>query len=170
MQITINGLHHVAWRCRDAEATRHFYEDILGLPLAHIVKADEVPSTGEKMPYVHIFFEFHDGSYIAFFDVNDHQGNTLHPEMPTWIPHFAMEVNSQSDLLALKTRLEDHGVDVIGVVDHHFLNSIYFFDPNGVRLEFTVRTQTPEYLKNARQHARAALDEWTREKQALQNG
>ncbi|MDX3895265.1 MAG: VOC family protein [Pusillimonas sp.] len=162
MNISVKGLHHVAWRCVDAEETRHFYEDILGLPLAHVVKADVVPSTRERMPYVHIFFQFGDGSYIAFFDVNDGKGNTLHPEMPSWIPHFAMEVDTRADLLTLKKRLEDNEVDVIGVVDHHFIHSIYFFDPNGVRLEFTIRTETQQYLDDARANARSSLDEWTR--------
>ena len=166
MTITVKGLHHVAWRCADSEETRHFYEDILGLPLAHIIRADYVPSTREHMPYVHIFFEFRDGSYIAFFDVNDGKGNTLHPEMPTWIPHFAMEVDSREELLSLKKRLEDHGVEVIGVVDHHFIQSIYFFDPNGVRLEFTIRTEDQAYMDQAKAQARRLLDEWTAEKRA----
>lgn len=52
----IRGLHHVAYRCRDAEETRRFYEDLLGLPLVHVVRADRVPSTGEYCPYVHLFF------------------------------------------------------------------------------------------------------------------
>ena len=69
----IHGLHHFAWRCRDAEETRHFYEDLLGLPLAHVIKADTVPSTGEYCPYVHVFFQMRDGSYIAFFDLGDNE-------------------------------------------------------------------------------------------------
>ncbi len=60
-----------AWRCRDAEETRHFYEDILGLPLVHLVQADNVPSTGEYCPYVHIFLRLRDGSHLAFFDLGD---------------------------------------------------------------------------------------------------
>lgn len=170
MTISVKGLHHVAWRCVDAEETRHFYEDILGLPLAHIISADIVPSTRECMPYVHIFFEFRDGSYIAFFDVNDGKGNTLHPDMPIWIPHFAMEVDSREELLVMRQRLEDQGVDVIGIVDHHFIHSIYFFDPNGVRLEFTIRSETPQYLDEARANARASLDEWTKIKRAGRSG
>src|SRR5207253_1488671 len=51
------GLHHFAWRCRDAEETRHFYEDVLGMPLMHVIRLDHVPSTGEYCPYVHLFFE-----------------------------------------------------------------------------------------------------------------
>ena len=67
----INSLHHFAYRCRDAEETRHFYEDILGLPLKHVIRLDHVPSTGEYCPYVHVFFQMRDGSYIAFFDLGD---------------------------------------------------------------------------------------------------
>ena len=65
------GLHHFAWRCRDAEETRHFYEDVLGLQLVHVIRLDRVPSTGEYCPYVHVFFEMADGSNIAFFDLGD---------------------------------------------------------------------------------------------------
>jgi hypothetical protein len=69
--VLIDGLHHFAYRCRDAEETRHFYEDILGLPPVHLVRADKVPSTGENCPFVHIFFQMADGSHIAFFDLGD---------------------------------------------------------------------------------------------------
>lgn len=170
MTVSVKNMHHVAWRCRDAEETRHFYEDIIGLPLAHIIKADRVPSTGEEMPYVHIFFELADGSYIAFFDVNDSQGNTLHPGMPEWIPHFAMEVTDQADLEQMKSRLEQNGISVIGIVDHGIVKSIYFFDPNGVRLEFTTRTKSQEYMSEAQKEARQKLDAWTSEKAALNSG
>ena len=60
------GLHHYAYRAKDAEETRHFYQDILGLPLYHIIQSDHVPSTGEYCPYTHFFFRLQDGSYIAF--------------------------------------------------------------------------------------------------------
>lgn len=163
----VKGMHHVAWRCKDAEETRHFYEDILGLPLAHLIKADNVPSTGELMPYVHLFFELGDGSYIAFFDINDGEGNTLHPEMPEWIPHFAMEVESQEILEKTKKHLEDNSVDVVGVVDHHIVRSIYFFDPNGVRLEFTIRSTSEATMEAAKVVARSKLNDWIREKNAL---
>src|SRR6185436_8765956 len=63
------GLHHAAYRCRDAEETRHFYEDILGLPLVHVVTADHV-STGSTSSFAHVFFELADGSCIDFFDPN----------------------------------------------------------------------------------------------------
>ena len=67
----IQQLHHYAYRAKDAEETRHFYEDILGLPLYHIIQSDYVPSTGEYCPYTHFFFRLQDGSFIAFFDLGD---------------------------------------------------------------------------------------------------
>ena len=130
--VTLKGFNHVAWRCIDAEQTRHFYEDILGLPLAHIVKSDHVPSTGEYAPYCHLFFEFADNSYLAFFDIRDNKGATLSEDMPRWIHHFAMEVDTMEEVLTMKKRLEDAGIEVLGVTDHHFIQSIYFFDPNGL--------------------------------------
>ena len=66
--VGIQQLHHYAYRAKDAEETRHFYEDILGLPLYHIIQSDHVPSTGEYCPYTHFFFRLLDGSFIAFDD------------------------------------------------------------------------------------------------------
>lgn len=157
-----NKLHHFAWRCRDAEETRHFYEDILGLPLAHVIRADTVPSTGEECPYVHIFFRMKDGSFIAFFDLGNGRGPEADPTTPAWVNHFAMEVDSEAELLAVKKRLEDAGIDVVGIADHGFVNSIYFFDPNGLRLEFTYKTEGQAYLDAAESEAHVLLAEWTK--------
>lgn len=55
-QATIKGLYHFSYPCRDAEQTRAFYEDLLGLPLVNFMSADRVPSTGEEKPYAHVFF------------------------------------------------------------------------------------------------------------------
>jgi catechol 2,3-dioxygenase-like lactoylglutathione lyase family enzyme len=163
-QPSLRRLNHVAWRCVDAEQTRHFYEDILGLPLAHIIKSDQVPSTGEYAPYCHLFFEMGDGSYVAFFDIKDGRGATLSEDMPRWVHHFAFEVDTVADVLSMKARLEEAGIDVLGVTDHHIIQSIYFFDPNGLRLEITARTVTKEYMDEARRRARAELAEWTVQK------
>ena len=158
----IHQLHHYAYRARDAEETRHFYEDILGLPLAHVIKADHVPSTGEYCPYVHIFFRMADESYIAFFDLGDGKISRPDPETPAWVNHFAMEVEGEETLLAAKRRLEENGVEVIGPTDHGFVRSIYFFDPNGLRLELTYRTRGPDYMAEVEPEAHAVLAEWTR--------
>ena len=162
--IGVRSLHHFAWRCRDAEETRAFYEDLLGLPLAHIIRADTVPSTGEYCPYVHIFFQMRDGSYIAFFDLGDDTVAEPSPNTPAWVNHIAFEVDTVSDLEEWKAKLEAAGVEVLGVTDHGFVHSIYFFDPNGVRLELTTRTASAGYLAEAQTKARGALDAWTLEK------
>jgi catechol 2,3-dioxygenase-like lactoylglutathione lyase family enzyme len=164
--VVLKGLNHVAWRCIDAEQTRRFYEDLLGLPLAHTVQSDRVPSTGEHAPYFHIFFEMGDGSYVAFFDILDGKGATLSDDTPSWVHHFAFEVDTVDEVLAMKARLELAGVKVVGMTDHHFINSIYFFDPNGLRLEVTTRTEGKEYMNEAKSVARAALDKWTANKRA----
>jgi glyoxylase I family protein len=157
-------LNHVAWRCIDAEQTRHFYEDILGLPLAHIVRSDHVPSTGEYAPYCHLFFEMDDGSYVAFFDIGDGRGATLSQDMPGWVHHFAFEVDTVDEVLAMKKRLEAAGIDVLGVTDHHFIQSIYFFDPNGLRLEVTTRTETQAYMDDAKRRAHDELADFMAKK------
>jgi catechol 2,3-dioxygenase-like lactoylglutathione lyase family enzyme len=160
----ILGLHHFAWRCRDAEETRRFYEDLLGLPLVHVIRLDHVPSTGEYCPYVHLFFEMADGSSIAFFDLGDGQTAAPSANTPAWVNHIALRLGSLDELADMKRRLEAAGVPVVGVTDHHFVRSIYFFDPNGFRVEFTVPTGTDEQHRGYRAAARAELDQWTSEK------
>lgn len=161
---SVTGLHHFAWRCRDAEETRHFYEDILGLPLVHVIRADNVPSTGEYCPYVHVFFELGDGSSIAFFDLGDNVAAEPSPNTPGWVNHLALQVPDLNALERARRRLLDAGIGVIGPTDHHFVQSIYFHDPNGIRLELTARTADERYLVEARASAHALCAAWTEEK------
>lgn len=161
---TVLGLHHFAWRARDAEETRHFYEDVLGLPLVHVIKKDHVPSTGEYCPYVHIFFRMFDGSHIAFFDLGDGQCAAPSANTPAWVNHIALRVESRTKLAEMKARLIDHNVDVIGVTDHDgYIESIYFFDPNGFRLELTTEVASAEVVSGFAQHAHEQLAQWTAE-------
>lgn len=162
----IHGLHHFAWRCRDVEETRHFYEDLLGLPLVHVIRADRVPSTGEYCPYVHVFFRLGDGSFVAFFDLGDGVVAEPSPNTPAWVNHLALRVDSVAALEAMKARLEAAGVEVIGVTDHHIIRSIYFFDPNGIRLELTTPTASPAQMDRLAGEAHAAARAWTAEKAA----
>jgi catechol 2,3-dioxygenase-like lactoylglutathione lyase family enzyme len=166
MTPSIKGLHHFAWRCRDAEETRRFYEDLLCLPLVHVVKEQIVPSTGEHCPFVHLFFEFADGSYIAFFDLGDNGSTVPDPGTPAWVNHFAMELASEEAMSHMQARLQAHGVTVVGPTDHHFIRSIYFHDPNGIRLELTVRLPVPDYVARKRAAAHEELAAWTRDKAA----
>ena len=161
MQGAIRKLYHFAYPCRDAEETRQFYEDLLGLPLVHCMQVEAVPSSGDKGPYAHIFFEMGDGSYLAFFDLGKGEAPAPSPNTPSWVQHFAMEVETLDEVLAYKTKLEAAGVEVKGLVDHEFINSIYFFDPNGLRLEITTRTETPGFLEEAASQAHGLLADWT---------
>ena len=165
--VPVAGLHHFAYRCRDAEETRRFYEGILGLPLAHIIQEDRVPSTGEYCPYVHIFFEMGDGSFIAFFDLGDDLASDPSPNTPSWVNHLALNVASVEDLQQAKQRLETAGVEVVGVTDHGFINSIYFFDPNGIRLELTVQVGQTRHDPAALAETRKRLDAWSARKERL---
>ncbi|HYW56703.1 MAG TPA: VOC family protein [Polaromonas sp.] len=161
----VQQLHHYAYRARDAEETRHFYEDILGLPLYHIIQSDYVPSTGEYCPYTHFFFRLQDGSFIAFFDLGDDEAAMPSPNTPLWVNHISFRVDTELELNVMKARLQAEGVEVLGVTDHHIFKSIYFFDPNGVRLELTAQLADEFEMLEESKTAHARLAEWTARKQ-----
>lgn len=161
---SINGLHHFAYRCRDAEETRHFYEDILGLPLFHYIRADHVPSTGEYCPYVHIFFRMTDGSCLAFFDLGDNVLAEPSPNTPAWVNHIALRVDSVEQLESMKARLEAHQIEVLGITDHRVFKSIYFFDPNGIRLELCAQLAPDTQMRAEQVGVKEKLDKWSQEK------
>lgn len=164
--VPLNGLHHFAYRCRDAEETRHFYENILGLPFFHYIRADNVPSTGEFCPYVHIFFRMTDGSCLAFFDLGDNVIAEPSPNTPAWVNHIALRADTVADLEAMKLRLAGHGIEVLGVTDHRVFKSIYFFDPNGIRLELCAQVASAEQMRDEQAGIHEKLAAWTREKAA----
>jgi catechol 2,3-dioxygenase-like lactoylglutathione lyase family enzyme len=162
----IKQLHHVAYRCKDARETAEFYTKVLGLEYAMAVSEDRVPSTGEEHPYMHIFFRMGDGSYVAFFELPESPEMGRDENTPKWVQHLALRVPDMDTLLANKKRLESHGVQVLGPVDHTICQSIYFFDPNGHRLELAVDTTTPEMAKRLAGVSEAMLEEWSRTKRA----
>lgn len=133
-------LNHAAWVTHDVEATANFYTKILGMELASTVYDDTVPSTGDAFPYFHIFFRMADGSTIAFFEA---PGLPPRPEIthPAYdiFDHIAMQANSRDEVDRWRDWLILKGVDVVGPTDHKgLIYSIYFRDPNGMRLEITV--------------------------------
>ena len=163
----LQKLHHVAYRCRDAAETVEFYTKVIGLKFAHAITNDHVPSTKAYSPHIHIFFEMADGSSLAFFDLGDDVAAEPSPNTPRWCNHMALEVESAEHLQQAHRRLTQAGVEVVGPLDHEgFVRSIYFFDPNGARLELTTPTASPEKLAGYRSAARAALEAWTKEKRA----
>ncbi|MEM9654338.1 MAG: VOC family protein, partial [Actinomycetota bacterium] len=142
----IQGLNHVAYRCRDAKETAEFYRDVLGLKLAHVIVQDRVPSTQEFAPHAHVFFEMADGSWVAFFDMVD-EPEVAQQNDRDWAQHLALEVDSVEELEEALTRITERGIDVLGPVDHGFIRSIYFYDPSGHRLELATRTTEPGDLE-----------------------
>jgi catechol 2,3-dioxygenase-like lactoylglutathione lyase family enzyme len=159
----IKGLHHNAYRCRDSEETRRFYEDFLGLPLAGTLAIEET-KTGRETHVLHTFYRMDDGSYLAFFDA---------PDMPfdfraqhDFDLHIALEVSEQA-LQAMYAKGKAHGIETRGITDHHIIHSIYFRDPNGYVIELTAKTAGHDSeMDPATNGARAKLDRWQAEKNA----
>ena len=132
-------LNHYARVTHDVGATTDFYVRVLGMEMASTIMDDHVPSTGDAFPYFHIFFRMGDGSTMAFFECPDLPPPTQ-PSHPAYdvFDHIALEVKDVDDLIRWKDWLVSQGVDVLGPVDHKgIIQSIYFRDPNGYRLELT---------------------------------
>ena len=159
-------LHHVAYRCRDAAETVRFYTELLGLRFSHALSNDRVPSTGLFSPHLHVFFEMQDGSSVAFFEVPLAPPAIRDTNTPDWVQHLALEVEDEATLLAAKARLEAAGIKVVGKTDHGFCQSIYFFDPNGHRLELTIRTEQGGDAERFAQEAPGVLARWEARRQA----
>lgn len=161
----VRGFHHYAYKCKDPQETRAFYEDLLGLPLTHVVEEHDVKTTtGDVVSFAHFFFELGDGSMIAFFDLGDGRASKADPETPAFVNHLALTVDSEEALLSMKKRLEDAGHDVVGPMDHDdFVRSIYFWDPNGIRMEFAYTIETPEQKAKAVADAHRSFERWRTE-------
>jgi glyoxylase I family protein len=168
MAIT-SGIHHVAYRCRDAKETVDFYRDVLGMAFTTAFAEDHVPSTGAYDPYMHVFLDAGGGNVLAFFELPHQPAMGKDPNTPAWVQHIAFRVASLDALAAAKARIEARGLDVLGPTDHGIFRSIYFFDPNGHRLELTCDTGTPEELAELGRVAPAMIEEWSRTKKAPQH-
>ncbi|MCC2656098.1 MAG: Glyoxalase/bleomycin resistance protein/dioxygenase [Panacagrimonas sp.] len=150
----IKGLHHNAYRCRDAEQTRQFYEDFLGLPLSNAFEIGET-KTGRSTRAIHIFFRMDDDSSLAFFEVPDmaFDFKTQHD----FDLHIALEVE-YPELERMLAEGRKRGIETRGVSDHGFIHSIYFRDPNGYVIELTAKV--PGREPSDASGARGALDRW----------
>lgn len=163
------GVHHVAYRCRDAKETVEWYEKHLGMRFILAIAEDRVPSTGEPDPYMHIFLDAGGGNVLAFFELPTQPAMDRDRNTPKWVQHLALKVDSMETLLATKARLEAAGIEVIGPTDHTLFKSIYFFDPNGHRLELACEVGTPEMYERLDQVKWAMLEEWSQTKRAPQH-
>ena len=153
----IKKLHHNAYRCRDSEETRRFYEDFLGLPLSGTLEIKETKS-GRPTNTLHTFYRLDDGSYLAFFEA---------PDMPfefkqqhDYDLHIALEVD-QPVLKSMLAKGKERGIETRGISDHGFIHSIYFRDPNGYVIELTAKLPGHDRAMDpAINGARGKLDKW----------
>ncbi len=164
--INIKQIHHVAYRCNDAKETVEFYKEFLNMDFLVAIAEDKVPSTKEPDPYMHIFLDAGQGNILAFFELPTKPAMDRDRNTPKWVQHIAFELEDREALLAAKKELEDKGLDVVGVTNHGIIHSIYFFDPNGHRLELTIRTGTPEQMKQLAEVAPEMIEEWSVTKKA----
>jgi catechol 2,3-dioxygenase-like lactoylglutathione lyase family enzyme len=163
----IDRIHHVAYRCRDARETVLWYRQMLNMDFVLAIAEDEVPSTHEPDPYMHVFLDAGGGNVLAFFELPTRPQMGRDPNTPAWVQHIAFRVKDRAELLAFKAHLERNGVEVLGVTDHGIFHSIYFFDPNGHRLELSCPDAAEaEQLKRLDAVKWEMLEEWSRTKRA----
>ena len=164
--MNLKRIHHVAYRCRDARQTVEFYQRVLGMDFVLAIAEDKVPSTGAPDPYMHVFLDAGMGNVLAFFELPNAPPMGRDANTPEWVQHIAFEVDSIDTLLEAKRRVEAEGLSVIGPTDHGIFRSIYFFDPNGHRIELAANTGSADDLRRLRDVAPAMLEEWSRTKKA----
>jgi catechol 2,3-dioxygenase-like lactoylglutathione lyase family enzyme len=162
----LKGVHHVAYRCRDAKETVEWYQKHLGMEFILAIAEDEVPSTREPDPYMHVFLDAGGGNVLAFFELPTKTEMDRDRNTPAWVQHLALKVASEADLLAARDRLVAAGIKVIGPVDHTLFHSIYFFDPNGHRIELAHDVTTPEMQQRLDQVKWPMLEEWAKTRKA----
>lgn len=165
----IRKIHHVAYRCIDAKQTVEWYTKYLKMNFVLAIAEDRVPSTKEPDPYMHIFLDAGGGNILAFFELPTKAPMDRDRNTPAWVQHLALEVDSVQTLLDTKARLEADGIEVVGPTDHTIFKSIYFFDPNGHRLELAANTHTAEMMKQLDEVKWDMLDEWSKTKKAPQH-
>ena len=161
------GIHHVAYRCRDARETVLWYKKMLNMDFVLAIAENQVPSTHEPDPYIHIFIDAGGGNILAFFEVPTQPPMGRDPNTPEWVQHIAFRVTDRAELLEFRDHLQANGVEVLGVTDHGAFHSIYFFDPNGHRVELAC--PDPEETAMYRKLDAVKwdmLEEWSKTKRA----
>lgn len=156
----IKKIHHAAYRCKNSEETRKFYEDFLGLPLIDAFEITET-KTGRKTSVLHSFYQMEDGSCIAFFEAPDQPFDFINQH--DFDLHIALEVD-HAELLHMFDKGKSHGIETRGISDHGFISSVYFRDPNGYVIELAVvnlhhNKNDNETVNNSPPHK--VLNEWS---------
>ncbi|WP_374519449.1 VOC family protein [Hydrogenophaga sp.] len=164
--MNISKIHHVAYRCKDAKETVEWYEKHLNMKFVLAIAENEVPSTKAPDPYMHVFLDAGGGNVLAFFELPGQPPMDRDHNTPNWVQHLALKVDSMQELLDTKERLQAAGIEVVGPTDHTIFKSIYFFDPNGHRLELAWDCGTPEMYRKLDEVKRDMLEEWSRTRRA----
>lgn len=160
---SMQGIHHVAYRCRDSAETVEFYTNVLGLDYcaAHRSRTRHA----DKSEMLHTFFRCADGSHIAFFELPELEDQGWDPHTPRWVQHFAFRVADEAAQQVIMERLKARNIPIDGPKVGPTCLSIYFEDPSGNRLEVAVPHQLDEAVW--RRKAQEDLARWEVEKKAL---
>ena len=164
--VQIKKIHHVAYRCKDAKETVEWYGKYLNMDFVLAIAENQVPSTKEPDPYMHVFLDAGAGNILAFFELPTKDEMGRDPNTPAWVQHLALQVDSVDDLMETKARLEADGINVVGPTDHTIFKSIYFFDPSGHRLELAANTGTAEMGTRLDEVKWDMLNEWAKTRKA----
>ncbi|WP_343650227.1 VOC family protein [Herbaspirillum sp.] len=162
----IDRIHHVAYRCKDAKQTVQWYGKYLNMNFILAIAEDQVPSTKAPDPYMHVFLDAGQGNVLAFFEIPHAPPMGRDENTPDWVQHIAFKVEDEAALREVMQRLQDDGIEVVGVTDHAIFKSIYFFDPNGHRVELAADCATPEQMRQLDQVKWDMLEEWSRTRRA----
>ena len=165
MSVDLVRIHHVAYRCRDAKETVEFYQRVLNMGFVLAIAEDEVPSTKEPDPYMHVFLDAGMGNVLAFFELPN-SPDMGRDEQTLWVQHIAFEVKDMDALETAKAHIEAEGLEVLGPVNHGIFKSIYFFDPSGHRIELAANVGTEEQMRQLHEVAPAMIEEWSQTKRA----
>ena len=136
----------------------------MGFVLA--IAEDEVPSTKEPDPYMHVFLDAGMGNVLAFFELPNSPEMGRDDHTPIWVQHIAFEVKDMAALAEAKSHIEGQGLEVLGPVNHGIFKSIYFFDPSGHRIELAANIGTPQQMQQLHEVAPAMIEEWAVTKKA----
>ena len=162
----LERIHHVAYRCKDAKETVEFYQRVLDMDFVLAIAEDQVPSTKAADPYMHVFLDAGMGNVLAFFELPNSDTMGKDPHTPEWVQHIAFELSDMAALREAQEKLVDEGIELVGPVNHGIFQSIYFFDPNGHRLELSVNTRSEEEMQLLHEVAPLMLEEWSQTKRA----
>jgi glyoxylase I family protein len=167
--MNIRQIHHVAYRCKDAKETVEFYTKHLNMPFMLAISEDRVPSTREPDPYMHVFLDAGNGNILAFFELPNSPPMGRDTNTPQWVQHIAFQLDSVEELLKARADLEAAGIAVVGPTDHEIIQSIYFFDPNGHRIELTTVTASEGQLQRLDRVKWSMLNDWTESKKTVRH-